>query len=247
MSRASFPAPNPRGFWGHLLLELDPRPKTAFALLTGLILWQMPLDLLLVLLILAGMACHVLGAFSPPNSGVWKAASFFVLGWSVLKIGLDLLAGNHLPASLVAGADLGCRLTTLLFLGFSLTLSASPRRLGIALAWFLRPLAGQRAWLAALSLSLMIHFLPLGLRTASELNRNISRRWPDCPWSSRIRLLPQALLRVLSRTTWTQTLAVAARNLDQPSAWRPERQVRAWEWLATLVPAVVLILLTLSH
>ena len=229
-----------------MLLALDARPKLAFALLAGMVLWRLPLPVLLILTLLGGFSCHALGAFDRLNMAFWKVALFFVLIWSALKFGLDLWGGSGLEAGLMAAGELGIRLVTLVLLGFTLTLSTSPRRLGQGLAWYLRPLLGHRAWHAALALALMIHFLPLGLAAASGLNQGLSRRWPGCPWPNRLRLIPQALLRVLSQTTWTQTLAVASRNLDQPKAWQPDRSVHLWEWLLALIPALLLIALSVA-
>ncbi|GAB6060611.1 energy-coupling factor transporter transmembrane component T family protein [Desulfonatronum parangueonense] len=245
MARNPFLAPTPRGEWGRLLMELDPRPKLAFAVLTGLVLWRLPLPVLFMVALLGIASCLALGAFSRASRGLWRTATSFVLVWAGLKTGLDLVGGSEFLTSLGAGADLGLRLSTLMLLGFTLTFSASPRRLGAGLAWYLRPVLGKRAWQVALSLALMIHFLPLSLAAAGGLNQGLSRRWPQCPWSSRIRLVPQAMLRVLSQATWTQTLAVAARNLDQPEAWRPERKVYAREWVVTLVPGLGLVVLSM--
>ncbi|SDB09720.1 biotin transport system permease protein [Desulfonatronum thiosulfatophilum] len=241
MARNPFLAPAPRNAWGRLLMDLDSRPKLAFAVLAGLVLWQLPLPVLFMITLLGAVSCHALSAFSQTNRNLWRAALIFVLVWAGLKNGLDLVGGGGFPASLAAGADLGLRLSTLMLLGFTLTLSASPRRLGVGLAWYLRPVLRNKAWQVALSLALMIHFLPLSLAAASGLNQGLSRRWTHCPWTSRIRLVPQALLRVLSQATWTQTLAVAARDLDQPEAWRPERHVSAREWIMALVPGLGLV------
>ena len=233
-------APTPRDGLGRALLALDARPKLAFALLVGMVLWQLPLSILFFLTLFGGASCRALGGFTRANGTLWRMAVLFVLVWSGLKCGLDIWAGAELLAGLGAGAELGIRLTTLLLLGFTLTLSTSPRRLGLGLAWYLRPVLGSRAWKTALALSLMIHFLPLALATVGGLGQGLAMRWPDCPWRARLRLIPLALLRVLSQTTWTQTLAVAARGLDNPETWRPERAVRPGEWAAILIPLLVL-------
>jgi biotin transport system permease protein len=236
MAVAPLLAPTPRDGLGRTLLALDARPKLAFALLVGMVLWQLPLLILFFLTLFGGASCRALGGFTRANRILWRMGFLFVLVWSGLKCGLDIWAGADLLAGLGAGAELGIRLATLLLLGFTLTLSTSPRRLGLGLAWYLRPVLGSRAWKTALALSLMIHFLPLGLAAVGGLRQGLSMRWPDCPWPTRLRLIPLALLRVLSQTTWTQTLAVAARNLDKPEAWQPERAVRLGEWVVALIP-----------
>ncbi|WP_052813033.1 hypothetical protein [Desulfonatronum thioautotrophicum] len=234
-------APNPRNGLGRALLALDARPKLAFALITGLILWQLPLVVLLFPTVFAFLSCRALGAFTQTNRILWRMAAMFILTWSGLKVGLDIWGGADLSAGLAAGGELGIRLTALAGLGFTLTLSTSPRRLGLGLAWYLRPLLRSQAWKTAMALSLMIHFLPLGLAALGGLHRGLAMRWPDCPWQTRLRLIPLSLLRVLSQTTWTQTLAVAARYLDHHEAWQPERNVRLREWIVAIVPALILL------
>lgn len=240
MAVAPLLAPTPRDGLGRALLALDARPKLAFALLVGMALWQFPLVILLSLTLLGGVSCRSLGGFTRANKTLWRMAFVFVLIWSGLKCGLDIWGGAGLLAGVEAGAELGIRLGTLLLLGFTLTLSTSPRRLGLGLAWYLRPVLGSRAWKTALALSLMVHFLPLALAAMGGLRQGLTMRWPDCPWPTRIRLIPLALLRVLSQTTWTQTLAVAARDLDNPAAWHPERAVRLGEWAVVLIPILAL-------
>lgn len=238
-------APNPRGAFGRLILSVDARPKILLALLIGLSLWRLPEAALLPLALAGGWLCFSLGGFARGYLGLWKVGLTFVLVWAGLKLGLDALAGASGEAALRAGVALGLRLTVLLFFGLSLAMSASPRRLGIGLAWFLRPILGARSWQVALSLALMIHFLPLTWAAAAGLLQNLARRRPHCPWSLRLRLIPMALMRVMAQTTWDQAKAVAARRLDRPEAWLPDRPVRPCEWLAVTLPGLVLLLAAL--
>lgn len=239
-------APAPRDTLGRALLALDARPKLAFALLTGMVLWQLPLSALLFPALFGIVSCRALGAFSRANAILWRMAALFVLVWSGLKFGLDVWGGSGVAAGMGAGAELGFRLGTLVLLGFTLTLSTTPHRLGLGLAWYLRPILGSRAWKTALALALMIHFLPLALAAAGRLHQAMIIRWPDCPWSIRLRMIPLTLLRVLSQATWTQTLAVAARNLDHAGAWQPTRSVQPWEWFVALVPAMTLVVVAVT-
>ncbi|RXF76972.1 cobalt transporter, partial [Desulfovibrio sp. DS-1] len=48
-------------------------------------------------------------------------------------------------------------------------------------------------------------------------------------------LLPAAVLRILGQRTWTQTVAVAARGLDRPEAWRPDFPFRPVRWALALL------------
>lgn len=238
--------PTPKNVLGRTLLGLDARPKILLVLLIGLSLWRLPAPALLVLSAAAAALCFSLGGFARAHLGMWKAGAVFVLAWGTLKFLMDILGGVNLSSAWFASAILGLRLTALLLLGLTLALSATPRRLGLGLAWFLRPLLKDRAWRAALALSLMMHFLPLTWAAAAGLLQNLSRRWPDCPWRKQVRLVPLALLRVMSQTTWNQTVAVAARCLDHPAAWRNDRAVRPGEWAVALIPGLTLLALALT-
>lgn len=240
--------PDPKGFLGQLALKVDARPKILLALLIGLSLWRLPDAVLIPLALAGGLLCFCLGGFARGYLGLWKAGVVFVLVWAGLKFGLDMLGGGaDVESALHAAACLGLRLAVLLLFGLSLAMSASPRRLGLGLAWFLRPALGKRSWRVALSLSLMIHFLPLTWVMATGLLQNLHRRWPDCPWLKRLHLIPQALLRVISQTTWDQAVAIAARGLDRPEAWLPDRQPHPLEWLAALVPGLALLALAMAY
>ena len=230
----------PRGSSGRFLLALDARPKLFLAVVAGLTLWRLPLEGLALVGLFAAWICAALGGFRGANRGLWRGYVFFVGFWAALKVLLDVVGGVAGDEALLAAVELATRLVVLLLLGLSLARSASPRRLGVAVAWFLRPVLGRRAFMTALSLALMIHFLPLAWQTASGLARGLVMRWPGCPWRQRIVLVPRALVRVLSRATWTQALAVAARGLERPEAWLPERRARLAEWGMAVVPALAL-------
>ncbi len=234
---------SPKGALGRFLLDMDVRPKILLALLTGLSLWRLPDVALPVLALGAGLLLFSLGGFARVYLRLWKGGAAFVLAWTALKFLLDLLGPVAATTALTAAAGLGMRLTTLLLLGLTLALSATPHALGLGLAWFLRPVLGQQAWRVAMALALMIHFLPLTWTSAAGLLQNLSRRWPDCPWHRRIRLVSQALLRVMSQSTWKQTLALAARGLDRPGAWRLDQPIRIMQWAAALVPGLALLAL----
>ncbi len=232
--------PQPLGRVGRALLDWDARPKIAFALLLGCVFWRLPGQALWAVLPAGAAACAALGGFRGPNLRLWPGGAAFVALWAAVKAGLDLAAGA-MPAAALAGAGLlAARLLVLLLLGLSLALAASPLRMGRAFAWYLSPVLRSRAWEAALALTLMVHFLPLAWARAAGLARVLSLRWPDCPWSRRVLLLPQALLRTLAADTWAQTLAVAARGLDGPGAWRETRAASPAAWAAGLVPAALL-------
>lgn len=131
-------------------------------------------------------------------------------------------------------ALLGVRLTLLIGIGLALALAASPRALGLALVWLLRPVLGARAWQPALGVALMVHFLPMAQGTFTQVSRAADLRGP-LPLRRRAVLLPAAVLRILGQRTWTQTVAVAARGLDHPDAWQPDFPFRPVRWAVALL------------
>jgi biotin transport system permease protein len=169
----------------------------------------------------------------------------FVLLWVAVKAGLDALGG--VPSEYIAmdAAQLSVRLTALLLLGLTLALSTSARSLGLAVAWALRPVLGrERAWRVALSLSLMVHFLPACLASMSQVREVAARRCPEAGFFARMRIVPQAVIRNLGQKTWNQTLAVACRRLDGADAWASDFAWTGRDWIAAsfLLPTVALML-----
>lgn len=202
--------------------NLDPRLKIAAAMAMGPGLWLLDPVVVAVFACLLFLLLVSLTASRPLGPKMVRSLLFFVVLWMGVKAAVDLWSG--LPPLTVAAYTgvLGLRLAALLMLGLSLSLSASAMSLGMALAWGIRPFAGkERAWRLALSLALMVHFLPLCLSTMTEAGESLSRRCPDCGLGDKMRILPQVVLRNLGQKTWNQTLAVAGRGLDGPDAWRP--------------------------
>jgi biotin transport system permease protein len=235
---------SPPASGGVFLQALDPRLKVVLAAGLGLLTWRAGPVGLAAYAVPALWCCAVLGAFLPSNRRAFRAYGLFVLFWMAVKLGLDLLPGPGAPAATLAQALpdtllLGARLALLISFGLCLALASSPRQLGLALAWFLRPVLRRRAWRAALALALMVHFLPLaweavrGARRALSLRAVAGSRW------RRGVLLVQVVLRALAQKTWHQTVALAARGLDREEAWRPrfQPQPRAWASGALLLSA----------
>ncbi|WP_051694504.1 hypothetical protein [Desulfohalovibrio reitneri] len=233
--------PLPFGRPGRALLGLDPRVAVLVCLAVGLLIWRVDGAGLPLLLAALGFTAWLAGGMRGDNRVLWRGYLLFVLGWSGVKLGLDLLGGTPWPEAAGAAGLLGGRLVALLLVGLSLALISSPRGLGAAFAWYLRaiPLARRHAWKAALSLALMIHFLPLIWQVAGGVSRGISLRLPEASWRRRAAVFPQALIRALSQKTWSQTVAVAARGLDGEEAWRMRFPLRPLHWLAGLAAVAV--------
>ncbi len=230
--------------------NLDPRAKLLCTATLGILVWHAP-----PLVVCIYAAC-TMGAFYASDVFVWlhapmlRSCLYFVLLWAGAKLFIDtagLAAGSLSPQgpllpvsqrilqALPATGLLALRLGILIALGMLLTLTISIRSLGLAFMWFLRPVMGRHAWRAALALALMIHFIPLIQRTVAQVRHALVLRAPQRSLPKRWILLPQATLRIMSQKTWTQTVAVAARGLDMPQAWRPEFTPQPMTWIACIL------------
>lgn len=217
--------------------RLDPRLKLGTALLLGPCMWLLPPLSVLGCTLLFLLLVSALAASQPLGSKMVRSLITFVLFWVVIKSVLEAVSGMPAMQILMDSGVLALRLSGLLLLGLSLALSTSARALGLAVSWLISPLVGrERAWRVALSLALMVHFLPLCLSTMNQVRETLSRRWPHCGFRQRMVLIPQAVLRNLGQRTWSQTLAVAGRGLESADAWKPD-----FSWsLSDSVCAVVL-------
>lgn len=215
--------------------ELDPRLKVGCALSLGPCIWLLsPLAVLLCALALLPLA-YALSLSQPLGARMIKSMLLFVLFWMIVKTALDGASG--FPPVQIANdvAILGLRLSTLLLLGLTLALSTSARTMGLVIAWVFRPVLGkEKAWKVALSLALMVHFLPLCLSVMNQVKETLSIRYPQCGLRQRMTIIPQAVLRNLGQKTWNQTLAVAGRGLENDAAWQPDFIWRTGDTLSFL-------------
>ena len=225
---------------------LDPRLKLVVALVLGPCLWKIHIISVVVCALLLLSLVWPLASTQPVGGKMVRSLLVFVCFWVAVKMGLDAMSGTPVEHILLDGIQLGMRLVALLLLGLGLALSSSARSLGLAVAWAMRPVVGkERAWRAALSLALMIHFLPICLETLARVKEVASRRCLGTGLSVRMRIIPQALVRNLSQKTWNQTLAVAGRGLDSATAWESDFSWGRSDWAAGLL-CVVLLTLMLS-
>jgi len=202
---------------------LDPRLKMGMALILGPSLWLINIPMVTVCAAVLLFILVALSSSQPLGAKVIRSLFLFVLFWVGIKIALEALSGIPLDLIVVDSGALALRLAALLMLGLSLALSTSARSLGLAVSWAIRPFVGaERAWKVALSLALMIHFLPMCLGTMTQVNETLTRRCPRCGFRQRMVILPQAVIRNLGQKTWSQTLAVAGRGLESGDAWKPD-------------------------
>lgn len=203
--------------------EADPRLKLAICLALGPGLWLFePVVVAVAGIGLLGVLLS-LAVEQPLGRDMVRSLAFFVLFWVGIKVGVEMVTGMGWQEAATDGLVLALRLSTLLVLGLALALSTSARSLGLAVSWVLRPvIGGERAWRIALSLALMIHFLPLCLSTLAQVKEAYRGRCPQCSLARRAVGIPLAVVRNLGQKTWNQTLAVAGRGLESPQAWTPD-------------------------
>lgn len=221
-----------------LLRSLDPRLKIALGLLVALLTWMAgPFGVASYAVLLS---CALLTARLLP--GIRQALGGYALFlglWTGIKLLTGAGQGLDLTENLAQAAGLAGRLYVLLVIGLFLSASSSPRSLGLAVSWYLRPL-GRWTWQPSLALALMVHFLPLTWQTLAQVKSVVNLRCQGMPQHRKLALLAQASLRSLTQKTWDQTLALAARGFDGPEAWQVRMPWKAGEVVMTAGIAVVL-------
>ncbi|NDV19320.1 cobalt transporter [Pseudodesulfovibrio sp. JC047] len=203
--------------------DLDPRLKLGVALILGPVLWKVDFSAVIVSLVGLLFLVWPLAVEQPVGAKMVRSLMVFVVFWVAIKMVLDAVSGVPVEFIVMDGAQLGARLVALVLLGLCLALSSSSRAIGLAISWVLRPFIGrERAWRAALSLALMVHFLPLCLEALARIREVASRRCLGSGFRVRFLVVPAALMRNLSQKTWNQTMAIACRGLDTAEAWEAD-------------------------
>jgi len=221
------------------LQAADPRVKILLALILGVLVWSCGLVGLCAYLLAIGFVSWRLLGRGELISGSLGRLGVLVLAWCLLKAALEWVGGAGLQTAFLEAAVLGGRLLALVLLGLCLTAVTSLAQLGRGAAGFLRPLPGDLGWRAALGLSLMIHFLPLCLKTFRQARLSLSLRAAGLPPWVQLRLFVQTVLRVLAGRTWDQTLVLASRGLDRPEIWQEPLPFSFRQWLIGFCLAVL--------
>jgi len=221
------------------ILTADPRVKIILAGMFGLLIWRTGPPCIFLHFGGVFALCLLLDVFTWKNRNLLTSYLAFILFWILVKTLADTLSGLRFSQMIVKEtAFLGLRLSILIMLGLALSKSCSPRQLGLALSFYLRPFLGRNAWRAALSLALMIHFLPLAMQTLSHVKTALKIRSPQRNWFQRSLLVPFASIRVLARSAWSQALAISARGLDRESAWNEKFPPQPKTWITGGVVAL---------
>ena len=224
------------------LTKADPRAALLLAALCGGLIWQAgPLTLTACLIPLAALI-HNTKAWLRWPTGTATRTLRFALFWPLLALAIeaapplftcitDLVSGDasslttlwrgreNLLLPFGRAALLFFRLLVLMGAALLLTTLYSPRALGLAVSWLLRPLFREHGWKIALALALMLQYIPrihsmlASLRTAAlirGLPHKGLRYWKTA--------LPR-LFTLLAGQTWEQALGIASRQLDTASVW----------------------------
>ena len=229
------------------IFRADPRLKALLALWTGILVWQAGLPGVLLYLAGMGVLAGLLSGYSGLQGLKWRVLFIPIAFWMLFKALVECLEQRPLwPEVVLETSLLGARLLVLLLLGLVLAWATSRTQLGLAVNWFLRPVLGRsRSWQGALALSLMLHFIPLTLSTLGRVRQSILLRIGDLPLRTRLVVWVRTTLRILSGKTWDQTLALAARKLDQAGAWQGTIPFRFQEWATGGLAAGVVFSLSL--
>lgn len=225
----------------HRMQACDARIKMGVSIVAGVCVWEAgPVALGLFALFAIGVAWMVAGR-GLIGKGHLKGLIYLAGVWTAIKACLELYSRN--PQWLEQSLLLGGRLAVLVLVGVCLAALTSRVQVGLALSTLLRPVCGTKSWQAALSLALMIHFIPLTLGTLQTVKRTLSLRGQDLSIKQRMHYFVTTVMRTLSRTTWDQTLALAVRGLEEEKAWQQSRSITLGEWASAGVLGLSLVVL----
>ncbi len=198
----------------------DGRPAVALSLIAGFCVWRYEAPALAVPLAFLVWFLPRQPSFRSVGGPVLRPALRFAAFFAAIKFGLDMISAeaDALQAAMNAGMLFG-RLLAAVGIGLALLTFCGPRGLCLALTWYLRPLLGRRAWRVGLSGALVVRFLPMIFALVEQTARQIRLRAPHLGIVRRLALLSRAVLRQLAQKSWSQSVALLARDLARPEAW----------------------------
>lgn len=227
-----------------IIERLDPRLALGCSFVLGVLMWRFKLLPLLFVAALLLLAAHSLGWNRKGGIGI-RPFMLFVLLWAGVKLGFSLWDGVPLKESLALSGVIAVRLASLLLLGLVLANGVSTRKVGLALSWALRPFARDNAWQGALAFAIMLDMIPQTRRTLEQLRQAGKMRRLRLPLMKRMTVMPLALVRIMARSTWTRTVAIASRRLDRPEVWQGGLHWRSSDTLGLVVFLVIIPVLAL--
>lgn len=197
----------------------DARPIVPLTAVAGFCVWRYePMALLLSLLLLTVLIFRQ-PRYAVAGKGIARQALRLAVAFGLIKFGLDMLGGTALIPALTGGSVLAGRMLSATGIGLALFLYCGPRSLCLAITWYLRPFLRDRAWTVGLAAALVVHFLPLVFAVVDQCARQTRLRLGHMNTFRRMTILARAVLRQLAQRSWSQGIAIVARDLDRPSAW----------------------------
>jgi biotin transport system permease protein len=212
------------------LQESDARVKIGVGIVAGICAWRAePQGVGL----LVGASCFLTWLAAGKgllNRGQLWGGALLVGIWTGVKAGLELVVGN--PAWLAQSLVLGGRMTAVVLVGLCLATLTSRIQVGRTVSALLKPVFKDKSWQGAMSLALMLHFIPSSMRTLHTVRQTLALRGQDLSFRRRLYFFVVTVMRALSRTTWDQALALAVRGLEDERAWTKSQPVKPGEWIA---------------
>lgn len=216
--------------WVQRLQACDARIKIMLSIVLGVCAWRAGPWALGLFFVSTGLLAWAVAGMSLFSQRQIKGLLLFVGVWTAVKAGMELVAHN--PMWLEQSLILGARLSVLVLVGLSLAALTSRVQVGRAVSSLFRPVFRDRSWQGAMSLALMIHFIPVTMGTMHSVQRTLSLRGHDFSVRQRLHLFVTTVMRNLSRSTWDQTMALAVRGLEEQKAWEQPQAFRVKEWIA---------------
>lgn len=143
----------------------------------------------------------------------------FTLFWLAMKFLSDVIGGTGPATALFAGLPLAGRLLALTMIGALFVGVSSPLATGRAVAWFIRPVAGDAAWKPALVVSLVAWFLPQTLSLAGQVSAGMRARGVRLGPVRKAFVVCGTALRILQRRSEELAVGLASRRLDDSRSW----------------------------
>ena len=207
----------------------DARVKIGLSILTGICVWQAGPKALAVLAFASIVLTWLVAGDSLVTRRQFLALLVFIGLWTGVKAIMEFMAEN--PDGLEQSLVLGGRMAVLVLVGLCLAAMTSRIQVGRAVTSLLRPVLGSRSWQGAMSLALMIHFIPLTMRTLHTVRQSIALRGSGISLRRRMYFFVTTVMRTLSRTTLDQTMALAVRGLENEHAWQDPQTIKPKEWV----------------
>lgn len=203
-----------------MLARLDGRLKILLMLAACFAGQYLPLGWLAVWVGILGCLLAVPDVRRGRVRGMLRAGVVYILFWLAMTVGSHVAMGGAWRESALDAIPLGLRLLALTLTGIVYIGVSMPLETGRAVAWFLHPLLGRRAWKPALLVALTAWFLPLTLRLAGQVRAGMRARGLRLPWRRRAFLLVGTSLRILERIASELAVGITSRRLDDWRSWQ---------------------------